>query len=43
MRSQDCGLLRAISTGFEKYVATIGIEMKVEHAQKQPHWVQPGF
>ena len=28
------GALGAISTGFQKYVAAIGIEMKVEHAQK---------
>ena len=28
------GALGAISTGFEKYVAAIGIEMKVVHAQK---------
>ena len=28
------GALYAISTCFEKYVAAIGIEMKVEHAQK---------
>ena len=28
------GVLGAISTGFEKYIAAIGIEMRVEHAQK---------
>ena len=28
------GALGAILTGFEKYIAAIGIEMKVEHAQK---------
>ena len=28
------GALGAISTGFEKYVAAIETEMKVEHAQK---------
>ena len=28
------GALGAISTDFEKYIAAIGIEMKVEHAQK---------
>ena len=28
------GALGAISTGFEKYVEAIGIEMRVEHAQK---------
>ena len=28
------GALGAISADFEKYVAAIGIEMKVEHAQK---------
>ena len=28
------GALDAISTGFEKYVAAIEIEMKVEHVQK---------
>ena len=29
--------------GFEKYIAAIGIEMKVEHAQKQISWGQQGF
>ena len=29
------GALGAISTGFEKYIAAIGIEMRVEHAQKK--------
>ena len=28
------GALGAISTGFEKYIAAIGIELRVEHAQK---------
>ena len=28
------GALVAISTGFEKYIAAIGIKMGVEHAQK---------
>ena len=28
------GALGAISAGFEKYIAAIGIEMRVEHAQK---------
>ena len=28
------GALSAISTGFEKYIAAIGIEMRVKHAQK---------
>ena len=28
------GALGAISTGFEKYIAAIGIEIRVEHAQK---------
>ena len=28
------GALDAMSTGFEKYIAAIGIEMRVEHAQK---------
>ena len=28
------GSLGAISTGVEKYIAEIGIEMRVEHAQK---------
>ena len=28
------GALGAMSTGFEKYIAAIGIEMRVEHAQK---------
>ena len=30
------GALGAISTGFEKYIAAIGIEMRIEHAQKNP-------
>ena len=29
------GALRAISTGFEKYIAAIGIEMRAEHAHKK--------
>ena len=29
------GALGATSTGFEKYSAAIGIEMRVEHAQKK--------
>ena len=29
------GALGAISTGFEKYVPASGIEIEVEHAQKQ--------
>ena len=37
------GTLGAISTGFEKYVAAIGIEIKVEHEQKQPYRGQQGF
>ena len=28
------GALSAVSTCFEKYMAAIGIEMRVEHAQK---------
>ena len=28
------GALGAMSTGFEKYIAAIGIEMRVEHARK---------
>ena len=28
------GTLGVISTGFEKYIAAIGIGMRVEHAQK---------
>ena len=28
------GALGAISTGFEKYIAAIGIEMRVEHSKK---------
>ena len=28
------GALGAISVGFEKYIPAIGIEMRVEHAQK---------
>ena len=30
----DVGALGAISTDFEKYIAAIGIEMRVEHEQK---------
>ena len=30
------GALGAISTGFEKYIAAIGIEKRIEHAQKNP-------
>ena len=30
----------AISAGAAKYVAAIGMEMKVKHAQKQSYWVQ---
>ena len=30
------GALGAISTGFVKYIAAIGIEMRVEHTQKNP-------
>ena len=37
------GALGAISTGFEKYIGAIGIEMRVEHAQKQLYWGQQGF
>ena len=37
------GALGAISTGFEKYIAAIGIERRVEHAQKQLYWGQQGF
>ena len=29
------GALGAISTGFEEYIVAIGIEMRVEHAQKK--------
>ena len=29
------GALGAISTGFEKYIAAIGIEMRVKHARKK--------
>ena len=29
------GALGAISTGFEKYIAAIGIDMRVEHPQKK--------
>ena len=29
------GELGAISTGFEKYIAATGIEMRVEHAHKK--------
>ena len=32
------GALGAISTAFEKYISAIGIEMKVDHAQKQLYW-----
>ena len=31
------------STGFEKYIAAIGIEMRVEHAQKKIYWGRQGF
>ena len=31
------------STGFEKYIAAIGIEMRVEHAQKKIYWGRHGF
>ena len=34
------GALRAISTGFEKYIAAIGIEMRAEHAQKKISFVR---
>ena len=37
------GALGAISTGFEKYIAAIGIEMRVEHAQKKIYWGRHGF
>ena len=38
------GALGAISTGFEKYIAATGTEMRVEHAQKkQLYWGQQGF
>ena len=37
------GALSAISAGFEKYIAAIGIEMRVEHAQKKLYWGQQGF
>ena len=37
------GALGAISTGFEKYVPASGIEIEVEHAQKQFYWGQQGF
>ena len=37
------GALSAISTGFEKYIAAIGIGMRVEHAQKKLYWGQQGF
>ena len=30
------GALGTISTSFEKYIAAIGIEMCVEHTQKNP-------
>ena len=41
------GALGAISTGFRKYIAAIGIEMRVEHAQKTTkipfYWRQQRF
>ena len=38
------GALGAISTGFEEYIVAIGIEMRVEHAQKKKlYWGQRGF
>ena len=41
------GALGAISTGFPKYIAAIGIEMRVEHAQKTTkklfYWRQQRF
>ena len=41
------GVLGAISTGLVKYIAAIGIKMRVEHAQKkrkkQLYWRQQGF
>ena len=41
------GALGAISTGFQKYIAAIWIEMRVEHAQKTTkkpfYWVQQRF
>ena len=37
------GALSAISAGFEKHIASIGIEMRVEHAQKKLYWGQQGF
>ena len=37
------GALGAISTGLEKYIAAIGIEMRAEHAKKQLLWGQQGF
>ena len=37
------GALNAISTGFEKYVAAIGLEMKVENAQKTDLLGKQGF
>ena len=35
------GALGAISSGFEKYVAVIGTEMRVKHAQKLALLVTP--
>ena len=37
------GALGAISTGFEKYVPATGIEIEVEHAEKQLYWGQQRF
>ena len=41
------GTLGAISTGFWKYIAAIGIEMRVEHPQKTTkkpfYWRQQRF
>ena len=33
------GALGAISTGFEEYIVAIGIEMRVEHAQKKKSFI----
>ena len=43
VKSVVVGALRAISIGFEKYIAVIGIEMRVQHAKKQLYWGQQLF
>ena len=37
------GALGEISTSLEKYIAAMGIEMRIEHVQKQFYWGQQRF